>query len=103
MRTSLSKHHKKQSYFDVSDPVLPENTKVTFGFGHLVELATPDEYDSKYKKWALSNLPIFPEKYKFVVGADKKKQFSIVKELLNQADTIIIVTDSNREGKNIAW
>lgn len=94
---------KKQGYFDVSDPVLPENTKVTFGFGHLVELATPDEYDSKYKKWALANLPIFPEKYKFVVGADKKKQFGIVKELLNQADTIIVATDSDREGENIAW
>ncbi|MCS9983551.1 type IA DNA topoisomerase [Weissella paramesenteroides] len=94
---------KKQGYFDVSDPVLPENTKVTFGFGHLVELATPDEYDSKYKKWALSNLPIFPEKYKFAVGADKKKQFGTVKELLNQADTIIIATDSDREGENIAW
>lgn len=94
---------KKQGYFDVSDPVLPENTKVTFGFGHLVELATPDEYDRKYKKWALSNLPIFPEKYKFVVGVDKKKQFGIVKELLNQADTIIVATDSDREGENIAW
>lgn len=82
---------------------MPKNTKITFGFGHLVELATPDEYKSKYKKWVLSNLPIFPEKYKFVVGSDKKKQFGIVKALLNQADTIIVATNSDREGENIAW
>ena len=100
---AFQKSTKKQGYFEVSDPVLPENTKITFGFGHLVELATPDKYDSKYKKWALSNLPIFPEKYKFIVGADKKKQFNIVKDLLNEADTIIIATDSDREGENIAW
>ena len=100
---AFQKSTKKQGYFEVSDPVLPENTKITFGFGHLVELATPDKYDSKYKKWALSNLPIFPEKYKFIVGADKKKQFNIVKDLLNEADTIIVATDSDREGENIAW
>lgn len=94
---------KKQGYYEVSDPVLPDNTKITFGFGHLVELATPDQYDSKYKKWALSNLPIFPDKYKFIVGSDKKKQFNIVKELLTEADTIIVATDSDREGENIAW
>ena len=94
---------KKQGYYEVSDPVLPDNTKITFGFGHLVELATPETYDSKYKKWALSNLPIFPDKYKFIVGSDKKKQFNIVKELLNEADTIIVATDSDREGENIAW
>lgn len=94
---------KKQGYFEVSDPVLSDETKITFGFGHLVELATPDQYDSKYKKWDLTNLPIFPENYKFVVGADKKNQFGVVKELLKQADTIIVATDSDREGENIAW
>lgn len=41
-----------------------------YGFGYLVELATPEQYDKKYKQWALSNLPIFPEKYKFTVPSD---------------------------------
>lgn len=100
---AFQKSTKKQGYYEVSDPVLSDNTKITFGFGHLVELATPDQYDSKYKKWALSNLPIFPEKYKFIVGTDKKKQFNIVKDLLNEADTIVVATDSDREGENIAW
>lgn len=97
---AFQKSTKKQGYYEVSDPVLPDNTKITFGFGHLVELATPEKYDSKYKKWALSDLPIFPEKYKFIVGADKKTQFNIVKQLLNEADTIIVATDSDREGEN---
>ena len=94
---------KKQGYYAVSDPVLPNETFITYGFGHLVELATPEQYDTKYKQWALSNLPIFPEKYKFTVPTDKKAQFKIVKELLNKADTIIVATDSDREGENIAW
>lgn len=94
---------KKQGYYEVSDPVLPENTLVTYGLGHLVELATPDKYDNKYQKWALSNLPIFPEKYKFEVSATKKDQFKVVKDLLTKADTIIVATDSGREGSNIAW
>ena len=94
---------KKQGYYAVSDPVLPNETFITYGFGHLVELATPEQYDTKYKQWALSNLPIFPEKYKFTVPTDKKAQFKIVKELLSKADTIIVATDSDREGENIAW
>lgn len=100
---AFQKHTKKQGYYEVSDPVLPENTFITFGFGHLVELATPEKYDNKYKHWSLSNLPIFPENYKFIVPADKKKQYKIIKDLLHEADTIIIATDSDREGENIAW
>lgn len=100
---AFQKSTKKQGYYTVSDPVLPENTLVTYGLGHLVELATPDKYDQKYQQWALSNLPIFPNKYKFIVPTDKKKQFKVVKDLLTKADTIIVATDSDREGENIAW
>ena len=100
---AFQKSTKKQGYYTVSDPVLPENTLVTYGLGHLVELATPDKYDQKYQQWALSNLPIFPDKYKFEVSASKKTQFKVVKDLLTKADTIIVATDSGREGSNIAW
>ena len=61
---AFQKSTKKQGYYTVSDPVLPENTLVTYGLGHLVELATPDKYDQKYQQWTLSNLPIFPDKKK---------------------------------------
>ena len=48
-------------------------------------------------------MPIFPDRYDFEVATDKKKQFKIVAELLKQANTIIVATDSDREGENIAW
>lgn len=100
---AFQKSTKHDGYYTVSDPVLPDETIVTFGFGHLVTLATPDKYDAKYEHWSLSNLPIFPQQYKFVVGADKAKQFNVVKGLLVKADTIVVATDSDREGENIAW
>ncbi|OAU86209.1 topoisomerase I, partial [Lacticaseibacillus rhamnosus] len=94
---------KKTGYYEVSDPILSPDTIVTFGFGHLVELAAPEKYDEKYKHWSLANLPIFPDHYQFVVPTDKKTQFKIVKDWLVKADTIIVATDSDREGENIAW
>ena len=100
---AFQKSTKKQGYYMVSDPVLPNSTVVTYGFGHLVELATPDKYNPEYKKWTLSNLPIFPDNYKFIVPNDKKAQFKVVKDLLKEADEIIVATDSDREGENIAW
>lgn len=100
---AFNKSVKRTGYYEVSDDVLSEGTVVTFGFGHLVELATPEMYDDKYKKWSLDNLPIFPEKYQFIVPKDKVGQFRTVKKLLFEASTIIIATDSDREGSNIAW
>lgn len=94
---------KKDGFFEIQDPIFSDETFITFGFGHLVELAEPGYYDEKWKNWALDALPIFPQQYDFQVAADKKKQFKIVSGLLKKADTIIIATDSDREGENIAW
>ena len=93
---------KKDGFFEIQDPIFPDETFITFGFGHLVELAEPGHYDEKWKSWALDALPIFPQQYDFQVAADKKKQFKIVSGLLKKADTIIIATDSDREGENSA-
>ena len=46
-------------------------------------------------------MPIFPDRYDFEVATDKKKQFKIVAELLKQANTIIVATDSDREGETL--
>lgn len=94
---------KKDGFFEIQDPIFSDETFITFGFGHLVELAEPGHYDEKWKNWALDALPIFPQQYDFQVAADKKKQFKIVSGLLMKADTIIVATDSDREGENIAW
>ena len=100
---ALESSKKHPGYYVINDPILPANTVITFGLGHLVKLAPPEKYDAKYKKWSLDNLPIFPEHYQFVVPADKKTQFKIVQDQLKQAETIIVATDSDREGENIAW
>lgn len=94
---------KKDGYFEIKDPLFTDETFITFGFGHLVELAEPGHYNEKWQNWALESLPIFPDRYDFEVAKDKKKQFKIVAELLKKATTIIVATDSDREGENIAW
>ncbi|MFL2133367.1 DNA topoisomerase 3 [Desemzia sp. FAM 24101] len=95
---SFGKYSKKDGYI-----VLHSSTDIiTWGFGHLVELAAPDEYKEKWKKWDMRELPIIPEQFKFKVGRGKTKQFQVVKKLLKDADQIVIATDSDREGENIA-
>lgn len=76
---------------------------ITWGIGHLVELKMPGEYKDEWKKWKLSNLPIFPERYEFKVSEDKKQQFYAVKELFNNANLIVNATDIDREGSNIFY
>ena len=54
--------------------------------GHLAGLADADNYDPKYAKWRYDDLPILPEHWQMVVGKDKKKQFDILKKLMNAPD-----------------
>ena len=53
---------------------------VSWCVGHLVELAEPESYDEKYRKWRYEDLPIFPEKWKYEVSPGTRKQFAVVKE-----------------------
>ncbi|MCU9794441.1 DNA topoisomerase 3 [Enterococcus faecalis] len=101
--SAFSSYTKEDGYFRVKDTIFQNETFITFGFGHLVELDSPDKYKEEWKKWSLETLPIFPEQYQFSVPEDKQKQFAIVAELLQKATTIIVATDSDREGENIAW
>ncbi|HFN9855008.1 TPA: DNA topoisomerase 3 [Enterococcus faecium] len=101
--SALKQSNKKDGYFEIKDPIFADETFITFGFGHLVELAEPGHYEEKWQNWKLESLPIFPERYDFEVARDKGKQFKIVAKLLKQANTIIVATDSDREGENIAW
>ena len=77
---------------------------VTWGLGHLVTLADPEEYDKKYTKWELSTLPMMPEKMKLVVIRQTSKQYNAVKTQLYRKDIndIIIATDAGREGDLVA-
>ncbi len=80
-----------------------ENTVVTWCVGHLVTMSYPEVYDPALAKWTFETLPFLPEKYKYEVIKDVKKQFDIVKSLLcrKDVDCIYICTDSGREGEYI--
>lgn len=80
-----------------------EQTIITWCVGHLVTMSYPDAYDPKLKKWRQEDLPFLPGKFRYEVIPNVKKQFNIVKELLNREDinVIYICTDSGREGEYI--
>ena len=76
---------------------------VTWCVGHLVTMSYPEAYDSALKRWSLNTLPFLPKEWKYEVIDAVKKQFEIVKGLLNRkdVDTIYVCTDSGREGEYI--
>lgn len=76
---------------------------VTWALGHLVTLMEPDEIDARYKKWAMQDLPILPQEIPLKVLPKTKKQFAVVKRLLNAPTTgrVICATDAAREGELI--
>ena len=76
---------------------------VSWCIGHLVELAPPNVYDEKYTKWSVADLPILPEKWQYLVSASTKKQFGILKKLMNRpdVDSVTAATDAGREGELI--
>src|SRR5699024_8653584 len=80
------------------------NYIVTWALRHLVTLATPDQYDAKYKTWRMEDLPMLPNDLKTVVIKKTGKQFNAVKRQLtrNDVDEIIIATDAGREGELVA-
>ncbi|KIR03934.1 DNA topoisomerase III [Lachnospiraceae bacterium TWA4] len=77
---------------------------VTWGLGHLVTLADPEDYSDDYKEWNLETLPMMPEKMKLSVIPQTRKQYQTVKNLLHRNDisTIVIATDAGREGELVA-
>ena len=76
---------------------------VSWCIGHLVELAPPNVYDAKYVKWSIADLPILPQKWQYLVSASTKKQFGILKKLMNRpdVDSVTAATDAGREGELI--
>lgn len=93
---AFDRSERKDGYFVVSDKV----AVITYGFGDLVSLFSPEDYHKEWKKWDLNTLPILPDQYQFKVSDGKQKQYTIVKKHLDEADTIIIATDGDRDGRN---
>lgn len=88
---------KKDGYYEGN------GYKVSWCVGHLIQMANPDSYDEKYAKWNMAELPIIPREYKYEVAKATKKQFNILKKLMNgkEIDMVINACDAGREGEAI--
>lgn len=77
---------------------------ITWGLGHLVTLADPEDYDKKYKEWKMEDLPMLPEHFRYEVIRQTAKQYQAVKTQIHRKDVeeIIIATDAGREGELVA-
>jgi DNA topoisomerase III len=81
----------------------PEHV-ITWAVGHLVQLAEPDEYDAKFKRWRMEDLPIVPDRFKLVVRDERsRKQMSVVTKQIGRDDIADVVNacDAGREGELI--
>ena len=76
---------------------------VSWCVGHLAEYAPPEVYGETYKKWRFEDLPILPENWKLLVSQSTRKQFEVLKMLLNRKDLEYVVNacDAGREGELI--
>jgi DNA topoisomerase III len=87
-----------ESYYESDDTV------ITFAVGHLVELTDPEDYDEKFKKWRMADLPIVPEDFR-LRPRDKKaeKQLKVIHKLLKRddVDRVVNACDAGREGELI--
>lgn len=94
---NLSAYKREDGYLE------GESCIVSWCLGHLAEYAQPEEYDPKYEKWQFDDLPILPEAWKLKVSKDKKKQFEVIKTLMNRSDVVYLVNgcDAGREGELI--
>ena len=94
---NLSAYKREDGYLE------GESCIVSWCLGHLAEYAQPEEYDPKYEKWQFDDLPILPEIWKLKVSKDKKKQFEVIKTLMNRSDVEYLVNgcDAGREGELI--
>lgn len=95
--TILGANLKRDGYFEGND------YQVTWTFGHLCTLYTPDDYKPHWKRWDLNTLPMLPEKFdiKLVGNEGVQKQFNTIKKLFDAADLVINCGDAGQEGELI--
>ena len=93
----IGANKKKDGYYE------GKGYRVSWCVGHLIQMANPDSYDEKYAKWNMADLPILPREYMYEVAKSTKKQFNILKKLMNdkEVDTVINACDAGREGEAI--
>ena len=76
---------------------------VSWCIGHLVSLADAGAYDERFKKWRYDDLPILPQEWQYIIPAEKKGQFAVLRSLMERPDVtgLVCATDAGREGELI--
>ena len=87
------KLNKKEGYFEKGNYI------VTWAYGHILRLKTPEEYDENNKNWEMKQLPIYFKNWGKIPIDKTKKQFNIIKKLINECDEIINAGDIDEEGQ----
>lgn len=83
----------KEGYFEKGNYI------VTWAYGHILRLKTPEEYDESNENWEIKQLPIYFENWGKVPIGKTKKQFNIIKKLINECDEVINAGDIDEEGQ----
>lgn len=87
------KLNKREGYFEIGNYI------VTWAYGHILRLKTPEEYDESNKNWNMQQLPIYYKNWEKKPIDKAKKQFNIIKKLINECDEIINAGDIDEEGQ----
>lgn len=87
------KLNKNDGYFEKGNYV------VTWAYGHILRLKTPEEYDEENKNWDMKQLPIYFKNWGKIPIDKSRKQFNVIKKLINECDEIINAGDIDEEGQ----
>ena len=95
--TILGARNKRDGYIEGN------GYQVTWVFGHLCTLKEPHEYQEKWKRWSIADLPLIPQRFgiKLIENDGSIKQFHIIENLIKNADEVINCGDAGQEGELI--
>ena len=89
---------KQEGYLESDDTV------ITWAVGHLVQLAEPEQYDERFKRWRMDDLPIVPEAFRLIPrDAKSKKQLKVIEKLLTRDDVDVVINacDAGRSARRL--
>lgn len=94
---AVGANNKREGYFEGNGYM------ISWCYGHLIEMAQPQDYDGKYEKWTYESLPIIPSDWIYKVKDDTKEQYLVLKNLMHspEVETVVNACDAGREGENI--
>ena len=93
----LGADNRQDGYFEGNDYL------VSWCVGHLIELAQPESYGEKWKKWTYESLPVNPLHFQYEIKEDTKEQYYVLYELMHdmRVSEVVCATDAGREGELI--